>query len=70
MFSIPATGKEILTRLSSAQAKILVNGQAGLVRELEPYRSARLLLSDGRPIHGVPARRHIVDAQSDDVTAA
>ena len=41
-----------------------------MVRQLEPYRSARLLLAYGGPIRGVAARCHVIDAQRDDVTAA
>jgi len=41
-----------------------------LVCQLETHRSARLLLSDGRSVHRVAARRHVIDAQGNDITAA
>src|SRR5690606_5336178 len=62
--------EEVLACLSSRQPKILVNGQAGLVRQLEPHWPARLLLSDGCSIHGISARRHVIDPQGHNVTSA
>jgi hypothetical protein len=41
-----------------------------LIRELEPHGPARLLLADGRAVHGISAWRHVVDTQSDHVTTA
>lgn len=59
-----------LSRLTASQPEVLVNRLTRLIREFEPHRPAGLLLADGRAIHGVTARRDIVDADSDDVAAA
>ena len=70
VWTIATTGEQELARLPSRQPQVLVDGQTRLVGQLEPHRPARLLLSDGRSVHRVAARRHVIDAHGDDVTAA
>ena len=45
----------------------VVNGLAGLIRQLEPDRSPGLLLPDGRTIDRIAIRSDIFDPQGDDV---
>jgi hypothetical protein len=59
--AIAATCKQELTGLPT--------GQPQAVRQLEPQRPAGILLPDGRAVHGVCARRHIIDARGDEITA-
>ncbi len=55
----PPTGEQELTRFASCQAQVLVDRLTGLIGQLKPYWSARLLLTDGRPVHRVAARGDI-----------
>ena len=63
VWSVAATGKEELPWLPSSQSQVLFDGQASLIRQLEPNRPARLLLPDGCAVHGISAWCHIIDAQ-------
>ena len=67
---VAPTGKEKLTGLPAGQPQVVVDCQSRLVRQLEPHGPAGLLLPDGRAVHGVAARRHIVDADGDHIAAA
>ena len=64
-----ATGEQKLAGRSASQSEVLVDRLPRLIGHLEPDWPAGLLLSDGGPIHRVAARRNIIDADGDDVTA-
>ena len=68
--SVAATSKQKLTRLSSSQPQVFVDGHPGLVCQFEPHRSAGLLLADGCAIHRISARCHVIYADGDDIATA
>ena len=67
---VDPTGEQKLTRLSTGQLQVFVDRLAGLVRQFETHWPAGLLLTDGCAIHRITTRRHVIDANSDYVTAA
>ena len=67
---IAATGEQELAGLSAGQSQILVDSLSCLIGQLEPDGPASLLLPHRCAIHRITARRHIIDPDSDDVTAA
>ena len=50
--------------------QVLVEGLSRLIGELKPHRQAGLPLAHSCAIERVAIRRHVFDANSDDVTAA
>src|SRR5689334_9907114 len=68
--SIAATGKQKLASLPAGQSQVFVDRLARLVGELEANWPTGLFLADGRPVHRVPAWRHIIDAHGDHVASA
>ena len=48
----------------------VVDGKTPLVRQFEPHRPAALLLPKSRSIHCVPAQRHVINADGNNVAAA
>ena len=68
--AIAATCEQELTGLATRQPQVVVDGHPRLVGQLEPHGPAGLLLPDRRAVHRVAARRHVIDANGDDVTAA
>jgi len=69
--SVPTSGEQNqnLTLFTVRQPQVLVDCHSCLVGQLEPDRPTALPLPNRRAIHRVPARRHVVDTDSDDVTA-
>jgi len=69
--SIRATAarKQVLARLAARGAKIVVQSLARQLGELEADGPVGLPLSYGRSIDSVAVGRHIVDAQSEEITA-
>lgn len=68
--AVPSSRKQYLTCLATCQTKILVNRETGLIRQFEAYWPAGLLLPYCGAIHRITAGRHVIDANSNNVTAA
>jgi transposase len=67
--SVAATGEQMLSRLSARHPEVVIEGHPGVFGQLEPHGPASLFLADGGTIHRVTARRHIINADRNNVTA-
>jgi len=60
-------GKKELSVLPVRHTQVVINRLPGLFGDLEPYRSAGLLLADRRTLNGVSVWGNVLDFESDDI---
>ncbi|SRR6266404_4640922 len=65
-----SSGEQEFAGLLVSRTDVVIDCLPGLLGHLEPDRLPGLLLSDRRPIDGVPTRGNILDLESDDITIA
>ncbi len=63
-------GEEELSWLLTCGPDVVINRLTGLLGQLEPDGSARLLLSHRHTLDGVPVRSNVLDLQTDHVATA
>jgi hypothetical protein len=63
-------GKEELSLLPVCHAEVFIDSLPGLFCDLEPHRSAGLLLADSHSLNGVSVRGNVFDFESDNIATA
>src|SRR5262249_24597383 len=66
----PATREQVLARLTAGDAKIIVEGLARRLGQLEANGTAGFPLPDICSVDGVAIGRHVIDAQCHEIAAA
>src|ERR1700688_176134 len=70
LLGVTRRGKEELSLLPVCRAEVFIDSLPGLFCDLEPHRSAGLLLADSHSLNGVSVRGDVFDFESDNIATA
>ena len=65
----PAPGEQKVSGPLAGHLEVIVNGLAGLLRQLEPYRMPRLSLPHRRPCECIAGRGQVFQLHTDQIAA-